>query len=114
MVLTFIPAFDIPVFWPILVLYFLVLLAFSCKTRVQHMVKYGYVPFSMTKKKHYDVKEPISEGKLFTGASVTKPLGPMGGVGSGVGGPGAGAGMDSSNGATGGQQGSLPKRRTKQ
>jgi len=32
--LTLIPYFDIPVFWPILVMYFLILLGYSCKARI--------------------------------------------------------------------------------
>jgi len=78
------------------------------------MVKYGYVPFSLSKKKQYDVKEPISEGKLFTGASVTKPLGPMAGVGSGLAGQnGARGGGEGSQTMTSvGVGGQLPKRRT--
>ncbi|CAE7874042.1 RER1B [Symbiodinium microadriaticum] len=48
-VLTFLPAFDLPVFWPILLAYFIVLVVLTMKDRVRHMFKYKYVPFSIGK-----------------------------------------------------------------
>ena len=56
--LTCFEAFDLPVFWPILVGYFLVLFATTMKDRVKHMIEYRYVPFSTGKKKY----EPKEEG----------------------------------------------------
>lgn len=47
---TFIPAFDVPVFWPILVLYFIVLFTVTMKRQIQHMIKYRYLPFTVGKK----------------------------------------------------------------
>ena len=44
--------FDIPVFWPILVLYFIVLFALTMKRQIQHMVKYRYVPLDIGKKRY--------------------------------------------------------------
>eukprot|EP00055_Hartaetosiga_balthica_P003043 m.6240 g.6240 ORF g.6240 m.6240 type:complete len:202 (+) comp2564_c0_seq1:93-698(+) len=43
---------NIPVFWPILVLYFFILLILTMKERIAHMIKYKYVPFSVGKPKH--------------------------------------------------------------
>eukprot|EP00056_Hartaetosiga_gracilis_P020911 m.21893 g.21893 ORF g.21893 m.21893 type:complete len:203 (+) comp8771_c0_seq1:114-722(+) len=43
---------NIPVFWPILVLYFFILLTLTMKERIAHMIKYKYVPFSVGKPKH--------------------------------------------------------------
>lgn len=40
---TFFQAFNVPVFWPILVLYFFVLFGISMKQRIKHMIKYKYV-----------------------------------------------------------------------
>ncbi|EGD74292.1 RER1 protein [Salpingoeca rosetta] len=49
---TFFKAFDVPVFWPILVLYFILLFVVSMKQRIAHMIKHRYVPFSVGKPKH--------------------------------------------------------------
>lgn len=48
---TLFTAFDIPVFWPVLVVYFLVLFAVTMRRQIAHMVKYKYVPFDMGKKR---------------------------------------------------------------
>jgi len=56
--LTFFSVFDVPVFWPILVLYFIVLFAFTMKRQIQHMIKHRYVPFSIGKKSY-----PAGTGK---------------------------------------------------
>ena len=47
---TFIPFFDVPVFWPILVVYWLVLFFLTMKRQIKHMIKYRYLPFSTGKK----------------------------------------------------------------
>ena len=39
-----------PVFWPILLLYWLVLLFVTMRRQIKHMIKYRYVPFSWGKK----------------------------------------------------------------
>ena len=49
--MTLFPIFDVPVFWPVLLLYFLILLFFTMKRQILHMVKHKYVPFSFGKKK---------------------------------------------------------------
>ena len=46
---TFIPVLDVPVYWPILVFYFLILLAITMKKQISHMFKHGYLPFSIGK-----------------------------------------------------------------
>lgn len=46
---TFISALNIPVFWPILLVYFLTLFTVSMKARIQHMIKHKYLPFSIGK-----------------------------------------------------------------
>jgi fatty acid desaturase len=35
---------NVPVFWPILLIYFVALLIVSLKQRVQHMIKHRYIP----------------------------------------------------------------------
>ena len=69
---TFFEFFNIPVFWPVLVMYWIILFVLTSKPRscsrllcecwltiytpvrkqIQHMVKYRYVPFTMGKKKY--------------------------------------------------------------
>ena len=67
---SFFEIFNLPVFWPVLVMYWLILFALTseCKTcsammeecadmvavrrQIQHMIKYRYVPFSIGKAKY--------------------------------------------------------------
>merc|ERR1712083_1257511 len=49
---------DIPVFWPVLVLYFFILFGLTMKRQISHMIKHKYIPFSWGKKK-YGRHEPI-------------------------------------------------------
>jgi len=44
--------FDIPVFWPVLVVYWLILFTLTMRRQIQHMIKYRYVPFSFGKTKY--------------------------------------------------------------
>lgn len=63
-VLTFFDAFDLPVFWPILVAYFLVLFFRTMKDRIAHMIEHGYVPFSTGQKKKYNKAEEKKATKV--------------------------------------------------
>jgi len=47
--LTFFKLFDVPVFWPILLMYFVILFALTMRERIAHMIKYRYLPFSWGK-----------------------------------------------------------------
>jgi uncharacterized membrane protein YgcG len=69
--------FDIPVFWPILVIYFAVLFTLTMRDRLAHMAKHKYLPCSFGKKRY-------AAGTKGPGAG--KP----GGGGGGGGGGGAG------------------------
>lgn len=51
-IMTFFSAFDVPVFWPILLCYWAVLFVLTMKRQIVHMVKYKYVPFSIGKQKY--------------------------------------------------------------
>lgn len=62
---TFFPVFDVPVFWPILLMYWIMLLYMTMKKQVLHMLKHKYVPFSMGKKQSY--AEKGSAGEIRTG-----------------------------------------------
>lgn len=53
LVCTFFSVFDIPVFWPILVFYFITLFVLTMRRQIQHMIKYKYVPFDMGRKATY-------------------------------------------------------------
>ena len=53
-VMTFFAIFDIPVFWPILLLYFFVLFFMTMKRQIMHMYKHRYVPISFGKAKYKD------------------------------------------------------------
>lgn len=57
MIATFFPVFDVPVFWPILLLYFFVLFFITMKRQIKHMIKHKYIPFDLGKKvcSHYTV-----------------------------------------------------------
>ncbi|KAK2741929.1 retention in endoplasmic reticulum protein 1 [Myotisia sp. PD_48] len=44
--------FNIPVFWPVLVIYWLILFSLTMRRQIQHMIKYRYVPFSFGKAKY--------------------------------------------------------------
>jgi hypothetical protein len=48
--MTFSSLFNIPVFWPILLVYFVVLFTLTMKNQIAHMIKYKYLPFTWGKK----------------------------------------------------------------
>lgn len=44
--------FNVPVFWPVLVMYWIILFVLTMRRQIQHMIKYRYVPFSFGKKSY--------------------------------------------------------------
>lgn len=52
LVLSFFSIFDIPVFWPILLMYFIILFTLTMRRQIQHMIKYRYLPFDFGKTKY--------------------------------------------------------------
>ncbi|KAL6211546.1 hypothetical protein ACLB2K_016770 [Fragaria x ananassa] len=60
-VMTFFSVFDVPVFWPILLCYWIVLFVLTMRRQIAHMIKYKYVPFNLGKQK-YGSKKPSSSG----------------------------------------------------
>lgn len=52
LIATLIPLLDIPVFWPILVLYWVTLTVITMRRQIRHMIKYHYVPFDLGKKNY--------------------------------------------------------------
>jgi hypothetical protein len=61
--MTFFEIFDIPVFWPILLLYFIILFVITMKKQIAHMIKYKYVPFSWGKTKYAGSGPPPKDSK---------------------------------------------------
>jgi len=59
---TFFEAFNIPVFWPILLLYFITLFCITMKRQIKHMIKYRYLPWTRGKARY--------QGKRDTGSVV--------------------------------------------
>lgn len=51
-VMTFFSVFNVPVFWPILLLYFLILFTLTMKNQIAHMIKYRYIPISWGKARY--------------------------------------------------------------
>merc|ERR1739845_304123 len=49
--MTFFLVFDVPVFWPILLMYFGILFFMTMKRQIAHMWKHKYVPISFGKSK---------------------------------------------------------------
>eukprot|EP01018_Ginkgo_biloba_P006839 Gb_36238 [translate_table: standard] len=58
--MTFFSIFDVPVFWPILLFYWIVLFILTMKRQILHMIKYKYIPFSIGKQR-YAGKKTTSE-----------------------------------------------------
>ncbi|KAK7205906.1 retrieval of early ER protein Rer1 [Myxozyma melibiosi] len=48
-VCTWFAIFDVPVFWPILLIYFCILFTITMRRQIQHMMKYRYLPFDLGK-----------------------------------------------------------------
>ncbi|XP_072977929.1 protein RER1B-like [Typha angustifolia] len=51
-VMTFFSVFDVPVFWPILLCYWIVLFFLTMKRQILHMIKYKYVPLNIGKQRY--------------------------------------------------------------
>nr|CAG4644383.1 EOG090X0FVI [Lepidurus arcticus] len=49
---TLFEALNVPVFWPILVMYFITLFCITMKRQIKHMIKYRYLPFTHGKPKY--------------------------------------------------------------
>ena len=49
---TFVQALNFPVFWPVLVMYFVLLFAVTMKRQIAHMIKHGYLPIDYGKIKY--------------------------------------------------------------
>lgn len=61
--MTFFRVFDVPVFWPILLFYWIMLFALTMKRQIAHMIKYRYVPFNIGKQKYVGKKPAGPSGR---------------------------------------------------
>ncbi|KAL0086898.1 hypothetical protein F4703DRAFT_1849384 [Phycomyces blakesleeanus] len=52
LVCSFFRIFDVPVFWPILLVYFIILFGITMRRQIKHMIKYKYIPFDLNKKSY--------------------------------------------------------------
>lgn len=52
LIMTFFSIFDVPVFWPILVIYFCILFFMTMRRQIAHMYKHKYIPLSFGKSKY--------------------------------------------------------------
>ncbi|XP_011200022.1 protein RER1 isoform X2 [Bactrocera dorsalis] len=57
LICTFFDFFNVPVFWPILVMYFITLFCITMKRQIKHMIKYKYLPFTRNKPRYQRVGE---------------------------------------------------------
>lgn len=49
---TFFDGLDLPVFWPVLVVYFFVLFIITMRRQIAHMIKHKYIPFDIGKTRY--------------------------------------------------------------
>lgn len=55
--------FDLPVFWPILLAYFILLVVLTMKDRIKHMIKHKYIPFSFGKQTYGELTKIKAPGQ---------------------------------------------------
>jgi hypothetical protein len=67
--MTFFELFNLPVFWPILVIYFVVLLVVTLRKQLAHMIKHRYIPCSWGKKTYKGGKGGASGAAGATGGA---------------------------------------------
>jgi len=63
LICTFFEFCNIPVFWPILLLYFITLFLITMKRQIRHMIKYGYLPWTHGKTRYQGKQD---SGKVYT------------------------------------------------
>ena len=40
---------DVEIYWPLLLSYFIMMTLFLCRYKIEHMIRYNYVPFELGK-----------------------------------------------------------------
>ena len=53
--MTFFEAFNIPVFWPLLLVYFILIFFLIMRRQIKHMIKYNYLPWDTGKKNYVHI-----------------------------------------------------------
>ncbi|KAM0683574.1 hypothetical protein MDAP_001144 [Mitosporidium daphniae] len=71
--ISFFSIFDIPVFWPILLVYFILLFAMTMKRQIKHMIKYKYIPFDLGKKKYNSSNKTSGTGPFSAFSLASSP-----------------------------------------
>ena len=51
-ILSYMDFLRIPVYWPLLLVYIVLVFLVACKQRISHMIKFKYVPFDANKMKY--------------------------------------------------------------
>ena len=54
--LSYLEFLNIPVFWPLLILYFLMVVIVTFKTKIAHMIRYRYIPIDIGKRTYNNPK----------------------------------------------------------
>ena len=72
-VATFFDFFNIPVFWPILVMYFITLFCITMKRQIKHMIRYRYIPFTWGKPKFKGKEESTPPPQAAPAATPMAP-----------------------------------------
>ena len=57
--MTFFEVFNIPVFWPLLLVYFILIFFAIMRKQIKHMIKYHYLPLDRGKKEYTRVPSQI-------------------------------------------------------
>mmetsp|Transcript_11962 Transcript_11962/g.16219 ORF Transcript_11962/g.16219 Transcript_11962/m.16219 type:complete len:199 (-) Transcript_11962:255-851(-) len=70
--MTFFSFFDVPVFWPILLMYWMVLFFITMKRQIRHMIKHRYLPFSRGKQVYKNKPVPLKSGESASDSSRSK------------------------------------------
>ena len=50
--LTFNRGIDLPVFWPMLLIYFIIIFYLTMRKQINHMIKYNYLPWTTGKARY--------------------------------------------------------------
>jgi hypothetical protein len=73
-VMTFFSFLDVPVFWPILLCYWLFLYFLTIQRQIVHMIKYRYFPFDFRKKKRHGGNDKPSSSNTSQGDEKTAQM----------------------------------------
>ena len=52
-------AADLEIYWPLLLFYFVFMTLFLCRFKIEHMIRYNYIPFDFGKTKYQKTQRPM-------------------------------------------------------